>query len=529
MYENLSFPYGSGTYAIYLRKSRRDLDAEALGESETLARHLAILKALAQRMELNVSRIYAEVVSGDSIDARPQMQQMLRDVESGIYDGVLVVEVERLARGDTSDQGRVAKTFKFSNTMIITPSKTYDPNNEFDEEYFEFGLFMSRREYQTIRRRLNAGRIASCKEGKYIGNIPPYGYARKKLPKEKGWTLEIIPEQARAVRLIFDWYQNGLSGLPVGYSRIAEELNHLGIKSPSDGPWHPQSIKSILRNPVYAGYIKFGYRKEEKRVVDGKILRSRPLNTNYSLYPGIHEAIISTDTWDAVHNRMAKRSAPSAKKKLQQQNPLSGLVRCSCCHRTMQRRPHQSGRRASLICITKNCNTVSSDLDMVEQRILDALDTWLFSETLPDPDQLPDRTDQTELLQQAVRSCREDLQNADLQLQKQYDLLEKGIYDEETFFERSAMMKNKKAELTAKLKNLQRDLQREIEQNDSVRNLLPTLQTIHDTYWTIQNPAIQNHLLKEVIDHVEYTKSENGRWGRPDNFSLKIYPRVPQA
>ena len=205
MYEDLSFPYGSGTYAIYLRKSRKDLDAEALGEGETLSRHLAILKALAQRMELNVVRVYAEVVSGESIDARPQMQELLRDVESGIYDGVLVVEVERLARGDTSDQGRVAKTFKFSDTLIITPSKTYDPNNEYDEEYFEFGLFMSRREYKTIRRRLTAGHAASCREGKYTGNVPPYGYARKKLPKEKGWTLEIIPEQARAVRLIFDW------------------------------------------------------------------------------------------------------------------------------------------------------------------------------------------------------------------------------------------------------------------------------------------------------------------------------------
>ena len=116
MYEDLSFPYGSGTYAIYLRKSRKDLDAEAQGEGENLARHMAILKEIAQRMELNVIRIYAEVVSGESIDARPLMQYLLRDGETGIYEGVLVVEVERLARGDTSDQGRVAKTFKFSNT-----------------------------------------------------------------------------------------------------------------------------------------------------------------------------------------------------------------------------------------------------------------------------------------------------------------------------------------------------------------------------------------------------------------------------
>ena len=50
---------------------RKDLDAEAMGEGETLSRHLYILKALAKRMELNVVKVYAEVVSGESIDARP--------------------------------------------------------------------------------------------------------------------------------------------------------------------------------------------------------------------------------------------------------------------------------------------------------------------------------------------------------------------------------------------------------------------------------------------------------------------------
>ena len=91
------------------------------------------------------------------------------------------MEVERLARGDTIDQGIVAQTFKLSCTKIITPMKTYDPNNEYDEEYFEFGLFMSRREYKTINRRLQRGRVASVKEGKYVGNKSPYGYTRMKL------------------------------------------------------------------------------------------------------------------------------------------------------------------------------------------------------------------------------------------------------------------------------------------------------------------------------------------------------------
>ena len=147
-------------YCIYLRKSRSDTEAEERGEGETLVRHEKALCELAEKLQLNVTKIYREIVSGETIAARPVMQQLLSEVEQGIWDGVLVMEVERLARGDTIDQGLVAQTFKYSNTEIITPLKTFDPANEFDEEYFEFGLFMSRREYKTINRRLQRGRIA---------------------------------------------------------------------------------------------------------------------------------------------------------------------------------------------------------------------------------------------------------------------------------------------------------------------------------------------------------------------------------
>ena len=51
---------------------------------------------------------------------RPVMQKLLREVESGLWEGVLVVEVERLARGDTVDQGIVQRTFQYSETLIIT-------------------------------------------------------------------------------------------------------------------------------------------------------------------------------------------------------------------------------------------------------------------------------------------------------------------------------------------------------------------------------------------------------------------------
>ncbi|MGN0311663.1 MAG: recombinase family protein, partial [Lachnospiraceae bacterium] len=94
-------------YCIYLRKSRKDLEAEEHGEGETLARHEHTLLSLAKKRGLIIGAIYREIVSGETIAARPVMQQLLHEVEQDMWDGVLVMEVERLARGDTIDQGVV--------------------------------------------------------------------------------------------------------------------------------------------------------------------------------------------------------------------------------------------------------------------------------------------------------------------------------------------------------------------------------------------------------------------------------------
>ena len=71
-----------GEYAIYLRKSRADIEAEAKGEGETLARHEHILLDLANKKGLKIGKIYREIVSGETIEARPEMQKLLADVKN---------------------------------------------------------------------------------------------------------------------------------------------------------------------------------------------------------------------------------------------------------------------------------------------------------------------------------------------------------------------------------------------------------------------------------------------------------------
>ena len=244
-------------YAIYLRKSRKDRELELMGEAETLARHEQALTELARNKGLIVSDIYREVVSGETISSRPEMQKLLKAVESGAYEGVLVMEVERLARGNTKDQGIVAEAFQLSSTLIVTPLKTYDPSNEYDEEYFEFGLFMSRREYKAINRRIQRGRIASVKEGKYIAGVAPLGYDKIKIKDAKGFTLA-PNKDADTIRLIFSLYTNNEN--PIGMQLIAKRLDALGIKPPRAKHWSRASIKDILTNPTYIGKVRRQWR-----------------------------------------------------------------------------------------------------------------------------------------------------------------------------------------------------------------------------------------------------------------------------
>lgn len=130
---------------LYLRKSRDD---ENESKEETLARHERMLIDYCKRYDLKVEKVYKEVVSGESIAARPEVKKLLDDVAYGSYDGVVVVELERLSRGNQIDQAEILEIFKKSGTKIYTLNKVYDfsSNDEIDEEFFEFGLFMSRRE-----------------------------------------------------------------------------------------------------------------------------------------------------------------------------------------------------------------------------------------------------------------------------------------------------------------------------------------------------------------------------------------------
>lgn len=519
-------------YVIYLRKSRKDMEAEAFGEGETLARHEAVLTDYAQKQRLPVADIYREIVSGETIAARPVMQRLLSEVEAGGWEGVLVMEVERLARGDTIDQGIVAQAFKFSNTKIITPAKTYDPSNEYDEEYFEFGLFMSRREYKTINRRLQNGRLISSKEGKFVGNRPPFGYQRVKLEREKGFTLTPDEKEADIVRLIFDYYTKGQpqpdgNRIQMGSSHISNYLNSMSVPSPSGRTWTSQAVTEILRNPVYIGKIKWGSRSLQKQVKDGAIQYSRPRTRpeELTLYDGLHPALVSEETYRTAQEIRSSHTMHRTPVKYVVKNPLSGLVLCMDCGRKMVRRPVKEYDDL-LMCPQSACKNVSSQLYLVEKAVLNSLESYL-QELRADVKGRNRPTDSSgDALEKQLADRQKELQKVEMQIESLYDFLEQGIYTKEVFLSRNKTLDSRKKELSADVASLEQQLA-EWRQREQLRSaLIPRIEAVLAEYPQAADPEHKNALLKSVIRKVYYKKEKGGRWGDPSDFSVKLIAKV---
>lgn len=512
-------------YAIYLRKSRAD-DPNATIE-ETLARHEKMLLETAARLRLNVVKTFREVVSGESIAGRPQMQQLLSEVEQGIYAGVLVVEIERLARGNSIDQGIIAQCFQITDTKIVTPHKTINPNDEFDSEALEFGLFMSRREYKTINRRLQRGREMSVREGKYVGNIPPYGYRREKVSGDKGYTLVPDPEEAKAVRLVYAWFLDDR----LGVTDIRNKLNALRVPTRKGGDWTDVSVRDILTNPVYAGKIRWGGRAQVKKVVAGEVVRTRPRADNPIVVDGRHEAIVTEEAFEKVQEVFARNSAPPVPKGRQLQNPLAGIVVCGVCGRKMIRRPYlKKGLPPTLMCPGPTCTNVSSHLSLVEERLLSALAEWLKRYRLAAAEEkapAPEADLEAATRRQAVHRIDSEISASQGQMDRLHDLLEQGVYTVEVFMARQKALNERLAALRADRDALEKEGRSSSSRAESDVALMPKVERIIDLYRGLPSAAEKNALLREVVEKAVYTKPPANR-GKEDAFDLVIYPRLPR-
>ena len=316
----------------YGRKSRTD--DPLLSVEEVLDKHDKIIEEYAEKHlggPIPEENKYREVGSAESLDSRPEILRLLKAIENPAIKAVAVVEVQRLSRGDLEDAGRLIKILRYTNTYVITPMKIYDLRDEYDRDAFERELKRGNEYLEYFKKIQARGKLASVKEGNYVGSVAPYGFDRIEKTEMDGkktyHTLIERKDQADVVRMVFNWYCNE----DIGVTAICRRLEELGVKTKTGGKyWHTYQIFSMLENVHYIGCVRWNWRKTIKIIEDQEIRKLRPKAKvdEYLVFEGKHDGIVSEELFYKAREIKGKRHR--TKRDLTLKNPFSGLMYCKC-------------------------------------------------------------------------------------------------------------------------------------------------------------------------------------------------------
>lgn len=491
----------------YDRKSR--FDDPYLSIEEILEKHDRIIREYAERNlggPIPSENKYKEVGSGESLDDRPEILKLLKAVENPRIKAIIVVDVQRLSRGDLEDAGRLIKLLRYSETFVITPYKIYDLTDEFDRDAFERELKKGNEYLEYFKKISLRGKLDSVREGNYIGSVPPYGFNR--IIKENGkkicHTLEERKDQADIVRLVFKWYCNE----DIGTIAICRRLEAMGVPNKAGGPkWHNYSIISMLENVHYIGCVRWNWRKTIKIIKDQELKKLRPRAKigEFLVFNGKHDGIISEELFNQAQEIKKRRETIAPDTTLR--NPLSGLMYCKNCgskigFNSFPKNGVESSPPIVRCANQVRCKTGSADHAEVMARVCDALRDCIedFKVRVEH-----DEDNSIELHKKLVRDLEKKIKDLDLKEKMQWEAKHNPDPDErmpaEVFRDLNRKLKKEKEEVNEALCKAKESIPNPIDYKEQVVKFTETLDHL-------ENPdldaATKNKHLSDIIERIEY-------------------------
>lgn len=180
-------------------------------------------------------------ISGIHADKREEFQRMLRDAKLGKIDMIITKEISRFAR-NTLDS--IQYTRELLSYGVCVWFQNDGINTIDDDSEFRLTIMagVAQDEIRKLSSRVKFGHAQSIKNGVVLGHRM-YGYSNNQ------GKLELVPEEADMVRMIFQDYASGIST-----PRIEKKLWDMGYRSFKGGKINRDVIKNIIRNPKYKGY-----------------------------------------------------------------------------------------------------------------------------------------------------------------------------------------------------------------------------------------------------------------------------------
>ncbi len=370
--------------AVYLRLSKEDGDVCGEGrkeESNSITNQKRLIHDfLKGREDIRVYKEYVDDGYTGSDFLRPSFQEMIKDMEAGKVNLIIVKDLSRFGR-EYIEAGRyLQKVFPAAGVRFIAVTDHYDsltadrtekniviPVKNFVNDAYSADLSVK------IRSHLESKRG----NGEYTGAYVSYGFMKDESDHNK---LIADPVAGENVKRIFQWKLDGMSN-----SRIAEKLNALGIPAPADykrslgihyksgfqknlySRWSPVAVGRILSNPLCKGLVVQGKKERINHKIKKMVVKPE---AEQSRYRQEDLALIGEKQFDTMQGLLKKdtRTNPG-----QEGTYLfSGILYCPDCGRQMIRRKtsHKGKQTIFYICKTYNVEKSCTRHSIKEQELL---------------------------------------------------------------------------------------------------------------------------------------------------------------
>lgn len=495
--------------AIYARKSRLK-DSQAL----EIERQIELLTDFAEKNNMEYV-IFSEEGSSEAWNERPALQEMLKELQRKIYDGVLVTDQDRLTR-DRTDFGLFVRFMKNEGLQLFTLSKTYNFMN--DDDIFTSGIQseMDNHFMRMTKRKLRRGRIQAIKKGVFFGS-PPFGYT-----KDEFKHLLPHPIESEIVKDIFRMYVME----SMNQQEVCDQLTLLGKYTRAGKPFTVRATSLILSNKAYVGVVQYEMENEEPIYVENA-----------------HPAIIDDDTFNQAQIlRMEKRVVPQ--KSQRGVYPLSRLLVCPKCGQTLSfcmKYANRKGRATLdkesrelyvLNCYAskgqkgknemrgkKRCSNNGIKASRVEEILfsylklrLDGIDNEIDSLLTGDSNFIRN----IELKQEQYNKRLKEIESQKQKVQNGYKI---GIYSDDEAIAEIKTLREIQLTIQHELKEMEgASIKAEVERKQMMKNKVETLLSM-DRENT--DPLKVNKLLHEVIDKIYYWKEKSDVGGEKP-FDIRI-------
>lgn len=265
--------------------------------------------------------------------------------------------------------------------------------------------------------------------------------------------------------------------------------------------------------------IRWKHEPTKRIVKDGMLTKKRVVSKDYELYEGLHEPIISQEQWDVVKSKQQERNYSSVNSNRQLTNPFATILFCEKCGAVMKRNVPSKKQKTSpwYRCPTRGCDCRAIKCDFAEESILKAMKEWLAEYTVNIE---AEKTIQTDPVETALKVVREQLTEIQLQQDKIYEYLEKGVYTVEMFTKRNDTLTREMRKLQASEADLLKKQSSQSDIKNAEAEIIPTTQRILDSYSRLSVPE-KNSLWRIVMEKITMYRTPDGE------FSMHIYPKLP--